>query len=389
MFALNDDERVISETAAAFAAKRLAPYALEWDANAHFPTDVLREAAELGMAAIYCREDVGGSGLRRLDGVRIFEQLAIADPTTAAFLSIHNMCAWMIDTFGTDEQRKEWIPRLAPMDAIASYCLTEPGAGSDASALSTRAVKQGGDYVLDGVKQFISGAGASDVYVVMARTGGEGPRGISAFIIEKGTAGLSFGALEEKMGWHAQPTAQVILEGVRIPADAMLGGVDGEGAGFGIAMNGLNGGRLNIAACSLGGAQAAFDKAGAYVRERRAFGSALLDEPTIRFTLADMATGVETSRMMLWRAASALDANDPDKVELCAMAKRYVTDTCYDVADKALQLHGGYGYLREYGLEKIVRDLRVHRILEGTNEIMRVVIGRAEAARFRASQATA
>ena len=382
---LNDDERVITETAAAFAAKRLAPHALEWDAGKHFPVDVLREAAELGMAAIYCRDDVGGSGLRRLDGVRIFEQLAIADPTTAAFLSIHNMCAWMIDTFGTDEQRKEWIPRLAPMDVIASYCLTEPGAGSDAGGLSTRAVKQGGDYVLDGVKQFISGAGASDVYVVMARTGGEGPRGISAFIIEKGTPGLSFGALEEKMGWHAQPTAQVILEGVRIPADAMLGGADGEGAGFGIAMNGLNGGRLNIAACSLGGAQAAFGKAGNYVRDRKAFGSPLLDESTIRFTLADMATGLETSRMMLWRAASALDDDDPDKVELCAMAKRYVTDTCYDVADTALQLHGGYGYLREYGLEKIVRDLRVHRILEGTNEIMRVVIGRAEAARFRAN----
>jgi hypothetical protein len=392
LFTLNDDERVITETAAAFAAKRLAPHALEWDATKHFPTDVLREAAKLGMAAVYCRDDVGGSGLRRLDGVRIFEQLAIADPTTAAFLSIHNMCAWMIDTFGTDEQRKEWIPRLAPMDVIASYCLTEPGAGSDASALSTRAVKQGSgknaDYLLDGVKQFISGAGASDVYVVMARTGGPekpGPRGISAFIIEKDTPGLSFGSLEEKMGWHAQPTAQVILEGVRIPADAMLGGADGEGAGFGIAMNGLNGGRLNIAACSLGGAQAAFDKAGAYVRERQAFGSPLLDEPTIRFTLADMATGLETSRMLLWRAASALDANDADKVELCAMAKRYVTDTCFEVADKALQLHGGYGYLREYGLEKIVRDLRVHRILEGTNEIMRVVIGRAEAARFRAS----
>jgi hypothetical protein len=388
LFTLNDDERVITETAAAFAAKRIAPHALEWDATKHFPTDVLREAAELGMAAIYCRDDVGGSGLRRLDGVRIFEQLAIADPTTAAFLSIHNMCAWMIDTFGTDEQRKEWIPRLAPMDVIASYCLTEPGAGSDASALSTRAVKHGSDYVLDGVKQFISGAGASDAYVVMARTGGPetpGPRGISAFIIEKDTPGLSFGSLEEKMGWHAQPTAQVILEGVRIPADAMLGGADGEGAGFGIAMNGLNGGRLNIAACSLGGAQAAFDKAGAYVRERQAFGSPLLDEPTIRFTLADMATGLETSRMLLWRAASALDANDADKVELCAMAKRYVTDTCFEVADKALQLHGGYGYLREYGLEKIVRDLRVHRILEGTNEIMRVVIGRAEAARFRAS----
>jgi alkylation response protein AidB-like acyl-CoA dehydrogenase len=385
---LNDDERVITETAAAFAAKRIAPYALEWDAAKHFPTDVLREAAELGMAAIYCRDDVGGSGLRRLDGVRIFEQLAMADPTTAAFLSIHNMCAWMIDSFGTDEQRKEWIPRLAPMDAIASYCLTEPGAGSDASALSTRAVKHGGDYVLDGVKQFISGAGASDVYVVLARTGGTenpGPRGISAFILEKGTPGLSFGAVEEKMGWHAQPTAQVIMEGVRIPADAMLGGADGEGAGFGIAMNGLNGGRLNIAACSLGGAQAAFDKAGAYVRDRRAFGSALLDEPTIRFALADMATGLETSRMLLWRAASALDDDDDDKVELCAMAKGYVTDTCFGVADKALQLHGGYGYLREYGLEKIVRDLRVHRILEGTNEIMRVVIGRAEAARFRAT----
>jgi alkylation response protein AidB-like acyl-CoA dehydrogenase len=388
MFTLDDDERVITETAAAFAAKRIAPHALQWDADKHFPVDVLREAAGLGMAAIYCRDDVGGSGLRRLDGVRIFEQLAVACPTIAAFLSIHNMCSWMIDSFGTDEQRKEWIPRLAPMDVIASYCLTEPGAGSDASALSTRAVKQGGDYVLDGVKQFISGAGASDVYVVMARTGGPespGPRGISAFIVEKGTPGLSFGALEEKMGWHSQPTAQVIMEGVRVPADAMLGGEDGEGAGFGIAMKGLNGGRLNIAACSLGGAQSAFDKAGAYVRERQAFGSPLLDEPTIRFTLADMATGLETSRMMLWRAASALDEDDPDKVELCAMAKRYVTDTCFDVADKALQLHGGYGYLREYGLEKIVRDLRVHRILEGTNEIMRVVIGRAEAARVRAN----
>jgi alkylation response protein AidB-like acyl-CoA dehydrogenase len=385
---LNDDERVITETAAAFAAKRLAPYALEWDATKHFPTDVLREAAKLGMAAIYCRDDVGGSGLRRLDGVRIFEQLAIADPTIAAFLSIHNMCSWMIDRFGTPEQRKEWIPRLAPMDVIAGYCLTEPGVGSDASALSTRAVKQGGDYVLDGVKQFISGAGVSDIYVVMARTGGPekpGPRGISAFIIEKGTAGLSFGAPEQKMGWHAQPTAQVIMDGVRIPADAMLGGADGEGAGFGVAMQGLNGGRLNIAACSLGGAQAAFDKAGSYVRERQAFGSALLDEPTIRFTLADMATGLEASRMLLWRGASALDNDDPDKVELCAMAKRYVTDTCFDVADEALQLHGGYGYLREYGLEKIVRDLRVHRILEGTNEIMRVVIGRAEAARLRAT----
>jgi alkylation response protein AidB-like acyl-CoA dehydrogenase len=384
-FGLVDDERVIAETAAAFAEKRIAPYALEWDAAKHFPTDVLREAAELGMAAIYCSEDVGGSGLRRLDGVRIFEQLAAADPTVAAFLSIHNMCTWMVDTYGTPEQRKALVPRLASMELIASYCLTEPGAGSDASALRTRAVRDGDHYVLDGVKQFISGAGVSDVYVVMARTGGEGPRGISAFVVEKDTPGVSFGADELKMGWNAQPTAQVVFEGARVPVDAMLGGADGEGTGFGIAMNGLNGGRINIAACSLGGAQAAYDKAVAYLADRQAFGMTLLDEPTIRFTLADMATTLEASRNMLWRAATALDDNHPRKVELCAMAKRYVTDACYDVADQALQLHGGYGYLREYGLEKIVRDLRVHRILEGTNEIMRVVVGRAEAARGRAS----
>src|ERR1700757_4709712 len=385
MFKLDDDERVITETAAAFAAKRLAPHALEWDVTHHFPVEALREAAELGMAAMYCGEHVGGSGLRRLDAVRIFEQLAAADPTTAAFLSIHNMCAWMVDQYGTHEQRKAWVPRLASMETIASYCLTEPSAGSDAAALRTKAVRDGADYVLDGVKQFISGADVSDVYVVMARTGGEGPRGISAFIVEKGAAGLSFGALEEKMGWHAQPTAQVILEGVRVPADAMLGGAEGEGTGFGIAMNGLNGGRINIAACSLGGAQAAYDKAAAYVRDREAFGGRLIDEPTIRFALADMATALESSRVLLWRAASALDDDDPDKGELCAMAKRYVTDACFDVADQALQLHGGYGYLREYGLEKIVRGPRVHRILEGTNESMRVVIGRAEAARARAS----
>ena len=384
MFALDDHERVITETVAAFAAKRLAPHALEWDATSHFPVDVLREAAGLGMAAIYCGEDVGGSGLRRLDAVRIFEQLAAGDPTTAAFLSIHNMCAWMIDRYGTHEQRKAWVPRLASMETVASYCLTEPSAGSDAAALGTKAVRDGTDYVLDGVKQFISGAGSSDLYIIVARTGGDGPGGISAFVVENGSPGLSFGAQEHKMGWHAQPTAQVILEGVRVPADALLGGADGEGTGFGIAMNGLNGGRINIAACSLGGAQAAYDKAAAYVRDREAFGGSLIDEPTIRFTLADMATALVTSRMLLWRAATALDDDDPDKVELCAMAKLYVTDSCYDVADRALQLHGGYGYLREYGLEKIVRDLRVHRILEGTNEIMRVVIGRAEAARVKA-----
>lgn len=384
-FGLDEDERVIAETAAAFADKRLAPHALEWDETHHFPVEALREAAELGMAAIYCREDVGGSGLRRIDAVRIFEKLASADPTVAAFLSIHNMCAWMVDSFGTPEQRKTWVPRLASMDTIASYCLTEPGAGSDAGALRTKAVRSGDDYVLDGVKQFISGAGSSDVYLVMARTGGEGARGVSAFLVDKDTPGLSFGADEQKMGWNAQPTRQVILEGARVPAEAMLGGADKEGTGFGIAMSGLNGGRINIAACSLGGAQTAHDKAAAYLADRHAFGGSLLDEPTVRFTLADMATGLESSRMMLWRAARALDDNHPEKVELCAMAKLYVTDTCFEVADKALQLHGGYGYLREYGLEKIVRDLRVHRILEGTNEIMRVVIGRAAAARARAS----
>lgn len=383
MFDLDDDERVITETAAAFAEKRIAPFALEWDETHHFPTDVLREAAELGMAGIYCSEDAGGSGLRRLDAVRIFEALATADPTIAAFLSIHNMCAWMVDSFGTDEQRKSLVPKLASMQSIASYCLTEPGAGSDAAALRTRAVRDGDHYVLDGVKQFISGAGTSDVYVVMARTGAEGPRGISTFVVEKDTPGLSFGTDEQKMGWNAQPTAQVIFEGARVPAEALLGGT--EGTGFGIAMNGLNGGRINIAACSLGGAQTAYDKTLAYLADRQAFGGALIDEPTIRFALADMATGLETSRNMLWRAASALDSNHPDKVTLCAMAKRYVTDTCYEVADQALQLHGGYGYLKEYGLEKIVRDLRVHRILEGTNEIMRVVIGRTEAVRARAT----
>ncbi|OMB94298.1 acyl-CoA dehydrogenase [Mycobacterium sp. NS-7484] len=383
MFEMDDDERVIADTAAAFAEKRIAPYALEWDETHHFPTDVLREAAELGMGAIYCSEDTGGSGLRRLDAVRIFTALAAADPTLAAFLSIHNMCAWMVDSFGTEEQRKTWVPKLASMEAIASYCLTEPGAGSDAAALRTRAVRDGDDYVLDGVKQFISGAGASDVYIVMARTGADGPKGISTFVVEKDTPGLSFGPNEAKMGWNAQPTAQVIFEGARVPAEALLGGT--EGTGFGIAMNGLNGGRINIAACSLGGAQAAYDKTLSYLADRQAFGGALLDEPTIRFTLADMATGLETSRNMLWRAASALDSDHPDKVTLCAMAKLYVTDTCFEVADKALQLHGGYGYLREYGLEKIVRDLRVHRILEGTNEIMRVVIGRSESSRVRNS----
>ena len=376
-FDLSADDKVIVDTAAAFARKRLEPSALDWDERKHFPAAELREAAELGMAGIYTSEDVGGSGLRRIDGVRIFEELAKADPTTAAFLSIHNMCTWMVDSYGTDEQRRNWASKMASMEAIASYCLTEPAAGSDAAALRTKAVRDGDHYILDGVKQFISGGGVSDVYIIMARTGAEGPRGISTFIVPSDTPGLSFGVNEQKMGWNAQPTAQVIMESARVPAANLLGGE--EGKGFGIAMNGLNGGRINIAACSLGGAQAAYNKAITYVSDREAFGGKLINEPTIRFTLADMATSLETSRLILWKAASALDADHPDKVELCAMAKRYVTDTCFDVADQALQLHGGYGYLKEYGLEKIVRDLRVNRILEGTNEIMRVVIGRAEA----------
>ena len=376
MFEMDDDERVIAETAAAFAAKRLAPQALEWDEAKHFPIDVLREAAQLGMAAIYCDEATGGSGLRRLDAVRIFEQLAYADPAVASFISIHNMCAWMIDSYGTPAQRERWVPQLAGMDAIAGYCLTEPGAGSDAAALRTRAVRDGSDYVLDGVKQFISGAGASDLYVVMARTGAEGPKGISAFVVEKDTPGVSFGPNELKMGWNAQPTAQVIFEQARVPADALLGGPQGEGTGFGIAMNGLNGGRINIAACSLGAAQACLDKAVAYMGERKQFGSALSEFQALRFRVADMATDLEAARLMVHRAAQMLDDNAPDKTVAAAKAKRLATDTGFNVVNEALQLHGGYGYLADYGIERYLRDVRVHQILEGTNEVMRLIISR-------------
>lgn len=383
MFTLDDDDKVIVDAAREFSDKRIGPKAQEWDETHHFPKDVLREAAEMGMGAIYVSEDVGGSGMRRLDGVRIFEQLARGCPSVAAYLSIHNMCVWMIDEFGTDEQRQQWIPKLASMELFASYCLTEPGAGSDAAALRTKAVREGDEYVLTGTKQFISGGGQSDVYVIMARTGEPGPKGISTFIVPADSEGLSFGPDERKMGWNAQPTAQVIMEGVRVPAANLIGGADtgGEGLGFTIAMRGLNGGRINIAACSLGGAQQAYSQAVAHLRDREAFGGALIDEPTIRFTLAEMATELEASRLILWRAAAALDAKEPDHVELCAMAKLFVTDRCFDIADRALQLFGGYGYLSEYGIEKIVRDLRVHRILEGTNEIMRVVVGRAVASR--------
>ncbi|WP_137875759.1 acyl-CoA dehydrogenase family protein [Rhodococcus sp. Q] len=374
MFTLTDDERAISDTARDFADEYLAPNAIEWDQTKHFPVDVLRKAAALGMGGIYIREDVGGSGLRRLDSVRIFEQLATGDPSIAAYISIHNMVAWMIDTYGTDEQRHQWLPDLCSMERLGSYCLTEPGAGSDAAALSTKAVRDGDDYLLTGVKQFISGAGASDVYVVMARTGDSGARGVSAFIVPKDSDGLSFGANEKKMGWNAQPTRQVIMDAVRVPAANLLGG---EGNGFRIAMAGLNGGRLNIAACSVGGAQAALEKAVAYLGERRAFGAPLVNSQALQFQLADMRTELEAARTLLWRAADALDSDAADKVELCAMAKRFATDTGFEVANRGLQMHGGYGYLSEYGLEKIVRDLRVHQILEGTNEIMRVVIARS------------
>ncbi|MGW4123889.1 acyl-CoA dehydrogenase family protein [Nocardia sp. NPDC004711] len=374
MFVLDEDEKAIVETARSFADELLAPNALEWDERKHFPVDVLRKAGSLGLGGIYVREDVGGSELRRLDAVRIFEQLATGCPAVAAYISIHNMATWMIDTYGDAAQRNRWLPGLSSMDLLASYALTEPGVGSDAAALSTKAVRDGDDYLLTGVKQFISGAGSTDVYVIMARTGSEGARGISAFIVPADTPGLSFGANEKKMGWNAQPTRQVILDNARIPAANLLGE---EGNGFRIAMNGLNGGRLNIAACSMGGAQAALDRTVAYMAQRKAFGSRLLDNTALQFELADMRTSLEAARTLLWRAAAALDADAPDKVELCAMAKRFATDAGFEVANKALQLHGGYGYLAEYGIEKIVRDLRVHQILEGTNEIMRVVVARS------------
>ncbi|HEV7254207.1 MAG TPA: isobutyryl-CoA dehydrogenase [Mesorhizobium sp.] len=373
-FGLDEDRLAIRKMASDFAAEKIAPFALDWDECKHFPVETLREAARLGMGGIYVREDVGGSGLTRLDAALIFEALATGCPTVAAYLSIHNMCAWMIDAYGGEEQRRRWAPDLCAIETLASYCLTEPGSGSDAAALKTRAAPDGDTYVLNGSKQFISGAGASDLYIVMARTDGEGPGGISALVVPADTPGISFGANERKMGWNAQPTRLVSFDNARVPAANRLGE---EGEGFRIAMAGLNGGRLNIAACSLGGAQAATDKALAYMRERKAFGKRLDEFQALQFRLADMATELEVSRAILWRAASALDAGDASAPQLCAMAKRFVTDAGFKVANEALQLHGGYGYLAEYGVEKIVRDLRVHQILEGTNEIMRVIVARS------------
>jgi alkylation response protein AidB-like acyl-CoA dehydrogenase len=373
LFDLPEATRELRDTALAFAAERLAPHALEWDEKRHFPVDVMREAAALGMATLYVREESGGAGLTRLDAAVVFEALATGCPTISAFLSIHNMVAWMIDRYGSDAQRADWLPSLIPMDRIASYCLTEPAAGSDAAALATRAVRDNQGYVLNGTKQFISGAGVSDLYLVMARTGGSRAGGVSAFLVPKDAPGLSFGANEKKMGWNAQPTRQVILEDVRLPAEALLGE---EGQGFRYAMSGLDGGRLNIAACSIGGAQAAIDKALAYVRERRAFGQEIARFQATQFRLADMVTELEAARTLMWRACAKLDSGAPDATAFCAMAKRFATDTGFRVADEALQLLGGYGYLADYGIEKIVRDLRVHRILEGTNEVMRLIIAR-------------
>lgn len=374
LFALNEDQIAIRDMARAFAAEKLAPHAVEWDQKKHFPVAEMRAAAELGMGGIYCQEEFGGSGLTRFDAALIFEALAQGCPTVSAFISIHNMATWMVDRYGTNEQRERWVPGLCRMDKLASYCLTEPNAGSDAAALKTRARRDGDYYVLDGQKQFISGAGNSDdFYVVMARSGGEGPRGISTFVVEGGTPGLSFGANEYKMGWNAQPTRAVIFEECRIPVTNRIGD---EGMGFKIAMSGLDGGRLNITACSIGGAQTTIDKSIAYMRERKAFGKRLDEFQALQFRLADMAIELEAARTFLWRAAAALDRKDPDATQLCAMAKRFGTDTGFKVANEALQLHGGYGYLSEYGIEKIVRDLRVHQILEGTNEIMRLIVAR-------------
>tara|TARA_B100000678_G_C18222344_1_gene507468 strand:+ start:431 stop:1570 length:1140 start_codon:yes stop_codon:yes gene_type:complete len=372
-FTFTGEQTMIRDTAAAFSRDQLRPNAARWDEESYFPVDVIRQAAELGFAGIYVNEDVGGSGLSRQDAVLIFEQLSHGDVSTAAYISIHNMVSWMIDRFGSDEQRQTWLPELTSMKKLASYCLTEPSSGSDASGLKTKAVKDGDDYVLTGTKQFISGAGVSDIYLVMARTGEDGPKGVSAFVVENGSDGLSFGANEKKMGWKSQPTRQVIMDGVRVPAANRIGP---EGDGFKYAMAGLDGGRLNIAACSLGGAQLALDKALEYVKERKQFGKALADFQATQFKLADMATELEAARVFLYQAAKSLDDKAPDATRWCAMAKRYVTDAGFKIANDALQLHGGYGYLADYEMERIVRDLRVHQILEGTNEIMRVIISR-------------
>ena len=372
-FELGEDQKAFQEMARTFAAEELAPHAADWDRESFFPVETLRKAAALGLAGIYVREDVGGSGLTRLDAALVFEALSEGCTSTAAFLSIHNMASWMIDTFGTDLQRHRFLPRLTTMELIASYCLTEPSAGSDAASLRTRAVRDGEHYVLNGSKAFISGAGVSDIYVCMVRTGEPGAKGVSCIVVEKGTPGLSFGATEKKMGWKSQPTAQVIFEDCRVPVANRIGE---EGEGFRIAMMGLDGGRLNIGACALGTAKAAFTRAKTYLGERQQFGKPLSSFQALQFKLADMATEFEAARLLLMQAATRVDAKAPDATMQDAMAKRYATDVSFRVVNEALQIHGGYGYLNDFPLERHLRDVRVHQILEGTNEIMRVIIAR-------------
>jgi alkylation response protein AidB-like acyl-CoA dehydrogenase len=371
---LDADERLaLLDAVRDFAATRLAPNANSWDAEYTFPRDVLRSAGDLGLGGIYASERHGGAALSRRDAVAVFEQLAYGDTAIAAYISIHNMVVWMIDTFGSDELRAEWVPPLVAMESLGSYCLSEPEAGSDAGGLVTRAERSGDDYVINGVKQFISGAGEAAAYVVMARTGAAGNGGISAVLVPADARGLSFGPNEKKMGWHAQPTRQVVFGDVRVPAGNLL---SAEGDGFTIAMRALNGGRLNIGACSVGGAQWALSRALTYVAEREAFGKPLSANQSIVFTLADMETQLQAARALLERAATKLDDGADDLVAACAMAKRFSTDVAFDVANAALQLHGGYGYLHDFGIERVVRDLRVHQIVEGTNEVMRLVVGR-------------
>lgn len=372
-FNLTEEQRAFQDMATAFADDRMAPQADDWDKNSIFPIDVLREAAALGFGGIYINDDVGGSGLSRLDAAIIFEELAKGCTSTTAYMSIHNMACWMIDSFGDDLLRQRLLPKLCTMEYFASYCLTEPGAGSDAASLKTRAIRDGDHYILNGEKAFISGGGAADVYVCMVRTGGDGPGGISCLVIEKDTPGLSFGAQEEKLGWKSQPTAAVIFQDARVPVENMVGG---EGDGFKIAMAGLDGGRLNIGACSLGAAQASLDQAVRYMDERSQFGRKLNQFQALQFRIADMATDVEAARGLLHKAALKVDQKTPDATRFAAMAKLKATDVGFDVVNQALQLHGGYGYLRDYPLERYLRDVRVHQILEGTNEIMRMIISR-------------
>ncbi|ANI79443.1 acyl-CoA dehydrogenase family protein [Sphingobium sp. EP60837] len=372
-FDLTDDQREIQDLARRFTAEAITPHAAEWDEKHIFPRDTIRAAAELGFGAIYVSESSGGIGLGRLESALIMEAMAYGCPSTSAFISIHNMAAWMIDRFGGQGVKDKYLPSMVTMDRMGSYCLTEAGAGSDAAALKTRAVKDGDHYVVTGSKQFISGGGENEVYVVMVRTGEDGPKGISCLVIEKDMSGVSFGAQERKLGWHSQPTAQVNFDGVRVPVENLVGA---EGEGFRIAMMGLDGGRLNIGACSLGGAQRCIDEAVAYTKDRQQFGQSIADFQNTQFTLADMETELQAARALLYMAAVKVTENAPDKTRFAAMAKRIATDTGSSVADRALQLHGGYGYLMDYPIERLWRDLRVHSILEGTNQVMRMIVAR-------------